>query len=177
MNRKLTTVELLAKKVDAIKRGIVFYIKRIKKLEKDAKKANGDADKQAILNEMSEARDQIEIYRTVLDDLTYAFVKAHPSRSNKILRHFKYKTVQAYLEDKYNYQRPTLEQILYGITSSNQILFKGSGNQLYQFEPAKDGFRVLNRHFEKLHTPATQYLEPNDIRAINQAAESAMRHK
>ncbi len=171
MNRQQTSVEYFATNVELIKKHIIFNIKLIKKSLRDLNKPNGDKDKDAILANIVKAREKLEKYRLALDDLACAYVRSHKSESEKIWKHFKYKSAEGFLMDRDTPDKPSLDVMIKIVSRSHQIPL------IYEFK-YENGERIVERHqsfweeASKPYTPGT-----GDMQAIEKAVNSSIRHR
>ncbi len=174
MNRDRTTIERFAKSVELMKKSIVYYIKQTQKLMKQVKNANGDNDKKALLDKITEARENAERYRLVLEDLACAFVRENTAASEKVWKRFKYKTAEGFLADRDAPDKPSLAQMIDIIT--NHVVDIAT---IYHFEYNEIGQRTVKRDLSLINADEFRmhFDTFKDQRDVRDAVSSGTRHK
>jgi len=167
------TIERFAKWVEIIKKSIIFYIKQTKKLMKQVKGAKSENDRTALLNKIRESRLNAERYRFVLDDLTCAFVRENINSSEKVWKHFKYKTAEGFLMDRDAPGKPTLSQMIEII-----VEHMASIAMIYQVEYDEFGTIRLKRNMSMVKAvPTIMNFQFKDRQTVMNAVSSGTRHK
>ena len=166
MNRRPTNIERLALAVRARKNAIVKTIKEERKIMKQIKKANGEEDKQALLKQAREKRNQIERMRLALNDFTYAFIEQYKSSSGlRLAKKLGFQTAEGYLEARRNGDQPKLALMIEALLDNMMTYSYDADNKLVRRYQGK--------------TIATPYLimPPMDQRKLDHIAADASKHR
>lgn len=183
------TVEKFRKNVKLLKKTIVKSVKHINQLIKDADHAKSENDRKAVMEKIRKMHHIVACYRTVLDDLAYAFMDYNKGNASmRIARRFGYKTVEGYLADKKNDNvMPRLSTVIelianhYGdITRFYKFDYTGPKVQVIRNHQLIDGtndYLLYSRNSNVRRIPATPHYVSDYSRTISSSSESAAKHR